>query len=71
METRVASLDLTALIVKCLCRVVFVPVGARFFTPVQTGLGPTQPPVQWVSFSGVKQSRCGVNDPPPSSAEVN
>jgi hypothetical protein len=25
-----------------------IPLGARFFAPVQTGPGPTQPPVQWV-----------------------
>ena len=25
-----------------------IPVGARFSAPVQTGPGPTQPPVQWV-----------------------
>ena len=39
--------------------------GARFSTPVQTALEPTQPPVQWV-----KQSGRGVNYPPSSSAEV-
>ena len=25
-----------------------IPVGARFSAPVQTGPGPTQPPIQWV-----------------------
>jgi hypothetical protein len=25
-----------------------IPVGARFSAPIHTGLGPTQPPVQWV-----------------------
>jgi hypothetical protein len=25
-----------------------IPVGARFFAHIQTTLGPTQPPVQWV-----------------------
>jgi hypothetical protein len=25
-----------------------IPVGARFSAPVQTGPGPTQPPLQWV-----------------------
>ena len=33
-----------------------IPVGARFSTPVQTGSGPTQPPIQWVAalFPGYK-----------------
>jgi hypothetical protein len=34
------------------------PAGARFSTPVQTGLGPTQPPVQWYRvFPGGRKSR--------------
>jgi len=36
-----------------------IPVGARFSSPVQTGLVPTQPPVQWVPglSPGVKSGR--------------
>jgi hypothetical protein len=36
-----------------------IPVGARFSAPVQTGPGPTQPPVQWVPGLswGVKHGR--------------
>ena len=33
-------------------------------------LGLTLPPVQRVSFPGVKRERCGVDHPPPSTAEV-
>jgi hypothetical protein len=32
-----------------------IPVGTRFSAPLQTGLGPTQPPIQWVpGLSGGK-----------------
>jgi hypothetical protein len=40
--------------------------------PSRLALGPTQPPVQWVTcvFQGVKRSRCGGEHPSPSSTEV-
>ena len=39
--------------------------GARFFTHVQNGPGPTQPSVQWVPglFPGVKRPERGVDHP--------
>ena len=44
----------------------------RDFPPVQTALGPTQPPVQWVP--GLSRGRggrgVGLTPHPPSSAEV-
>jgi hypothetical protein len=49
-----------------------IPVGARFFAPVQTGPG-TQPASYTMgteSFPGVKRPGRGVDNPPPSSAEV-
>ena len=47
-------------------------VTARFSVTVQTGLGPTQTSVQWITglFPGGKQPRRGVNHLPSSSAEV-
>jgi hypothetical protein len=49
-----------------------MPVGARFFAPVQTGPGTHSPfyTMGTGSFPGVKQPKCGVNNPPPSTAEV-
>ena len=46
--------------------------GARFFAPVQTGPGPTHPPVQWVPRLPWGKERQGrETDPsPPSSAVV-
>ena len=45
--------------------------GARFSTPVQTGPGPTQPPVQWVSgLFPVSKTAGGVLTTIPSSTEV-
>jgi hypothetical protein len=44
--------------------------GGRFFAYVQTGSGPTQPPVPTGSFPGVKWLGRGADHPPPSSAEV-
>jgi hypothetical protein len=47
-------------------------VGARFSAPVQ--IGPGAHPASYTmgirSFPGVKWSGCGVEHPPPSSAEV-
>jgi len=47
-------------------------VGARFSTPVQTGPGalPACNTMGTGSFPGVKRPGCGVDYPPPSSAEV-
>ena len=49
-----------------------IPVGARFSAPVQTG--PDAHPASYTvgtrSFLGVKQPGCGIDHPPPSSAEV-
>ena len=47
-------------------------MGARFSAPVQTDLGPTQPPVQWVPGLSRGKERQGRDaDPsPPSSAVV-
>ena len=44
----------------------------RFSAPVQTGLGPTQPPIKWLPdlSPGVKRPEHGVDYPPPYSAEV-
>ena len=44
----------------------------EFPHPSTEALGPTQPPIQWVpdTFPGVKRPGRGVNQPPPSSAEV-
>jgi hypothetical protein len=46
--------------------------GRDFPHPSMSALGPTQPPIQMGtgSFPGLKQQGCGVNHPPPSSAEV-
>jgi len=46
------------------------PVGARFSAPVQTGLGPTQLPVQWVPgrSRGKERPGCDADRSPPSSA---
>jgi hypothetical protein len=40
---------------------------------VQTGLGPTQPPIQWIpgASQGVKLQGREADHSPPSSAEVN
>jgi hypothetical protein len=49
-----------------------IPVGARFFVPVQTG--PEAHPAFCImgtgSFPGVKQPGRGVDHPPPYSTEV-
>jgi len=47
-------------------------MGARFSAPVQTGFGahPASYTVGNGSLPGVKQPECGVDYPPPSSAEV-
>ena len=44
-----------------------VPVVARFSSPIQTSMGPTQPPVQWVPgfFSGGKAAGAGRWPPTP------
>ena len=50
-----------------------IPVRARFSAPVQTGLGPTQPPIQWVLdlFPGSTEAWAWSSPPtPPSRAEV-
>jgi hypothetical protein len=49
-----------------------IPVGARFSTPVQTGPGahPASYTMGTGSFPGVKRPGRGINQPPPSSAEV-
>jgi len=49
-----------------------IPVGARFFAPVQTGpvAHPTSYTIGTGSFLGVKWSGCWVDQPPPSSAKV-
>jgi hypothetical protein len=44
-----------------------------FTTASRLALGPTQPPIQWVSGAlspGVKRSRCEIDHSPPSSSEV-
>jgi hypothetical protein len=52
------------------------PAGAGFFllaTAFRSGLGPTLPPVQWVSgfySARLKRPRREADHPPPSSAEV-
>ena len=40
-------------------------VGTRFSVPVETGAGPTSPPVQWVQgfFPGGKLARAGLSWP--------
>jgi len=47
-------------------------VGARYSAPVQNGPGdhPASYTIGTGSFLGVKRTRSGVDDPPPSSAEV-
>ena len=47
-----------------------IPVGARFSTPVQTGPGAHQPPVQWVPglSRGKEQPGRDAEPSPPSSA---
>jgi hypothetical protein len=50
-----------------------IPVGgARFSAPVQTGpaANPVSCTIGTVSFAGVRRPGCGVDHPPPSSAEV-
>jgi len=50
-----------------------IPVEARFSTPIQTSLGPTQHPAQYASlylFPGVKWVGNGTNQPPKLGAEV-
>jgi len=49
-----------------------IPVGVRFSASVQTGLGPTQPPVQWVPvlYRGKERPGHDADPSPPSSAEV-
>jgi hypothetical protein len=49
-----------------------VPVGTRFFAPVQTGPGahPASCTVGTGSFPGVKRPGRGADHPQPSSAEV-
>jgi hypothetical protein len=42
-----------------------IPVEARFLAPVQTVLGLTQPPIQWI-----KRRKRGVDHPPSSSADI-
>jgi len=48
------------------------PVEARFSAPLQTGPGahPASYTMGTGSFLGVKRSGCGIDYPPPSSAEV-
>jgi len=51
------------------------PSGCEFSLPVQTALGPTQPPVQWVvsllpALPGVKWPVHGIDQPPSSSTKV-
>ena len=49
-----------------------IPVGARFFSPVQTGTGnhAVSYKMSTGSFPGLKRPGRGVNHPSPSSAEV-
>jgi hypothetical protein len=50
-----------------------IPVGGEIFPYLsRPALGPTQPPIQWVSglSRGVKWPGRDVDHPPPSSAEV-
>jgi hypothetical protein len=49
-----------------------IPVGARFFAPVQTGPGthPASSTMGTGSFPGVKRPGRGAYHPPPPSAEV-
>ena len=49
-----------------------MPVGVRFSALVQTGLGPTKPPIEWVTglFLGGKAAGLGVDHPLLSSADV-
>jgi hypothetical protein len=49
-----------------------IPVGRDFSQNSRRVLGPTQPPVKWVTalFPGGKSTGRGVDDPPRSSAEV-
>jgi len=50
----------------------WIPVGARFSAPVQTGRGahPASYTIRTGSFPGVKRPGRGVDHPPTSSAEV-
>jgi hypothetical protein len=47
-------------------------MGARFSAPVKTssGVHPASYTMGIMSFPRVKQPRCGIDHPPPSSAEV-
>jgi hypothetical protein len=49
-------------------------LGVFLFTTVtRTALGPTQPPIQWVSVAlslGIKRPGCEADHSPPSSADV-
>jgi hypothetical protein len=49
-----------------------IPVGARFFAPVQTdpGAHPASCTMGTGSFPGVKRLGRGADHPPPSSAEI-
>ena len=42
----------------------------EFSSPSRPCLGPTQPPLQYQVFPGLKRPGCGIDQPPPSSAEV-
>jgi hypothetical protein len=48
------------------------PGGGDFPHPSRLALGPTKPPIQWVTglSQGVKWPGCVVDHPPPSSAKV-
>jgi len=46
--------------------------GRDFPHPSRPALGPTQPPIHWVpGLFGVKWLGCGIDNPPPSSTQVN
>jgi hypothetical protein len=46
------------------------PVGATFSAPTQIGPGVQSNDGNRVSFPEVKSTECGVDHPPPSSAEI-
>jgi hypothetical protein len=57
-----------------MCIFVFKLAHQAFLHSVQTGLGPTQPFIQWVPGAlppGVKRQGREADHSPPSSAEVN